>query len=650
MRMIFPKKADVWILLAVTIGIWSGCAFTTDTEKIPVADTPIKALENPGCAEWVRNRIPNGTVFGRGNAAILILAGIGGGEPAAIALARELKTSLENRPIPDREVILVIHDEEEGIRRTFSPETDHPRSKAILRLIERCRPERIISLRQLYLEGFDPDGPKEADRIARRMSDFTYPEAAVSDLPTSPGSLGNFGEVKGIPVITLAISSRSAGASGESLWQRFGYPLVAGIRYPDMPDDISISDRIQLGLDYLNAGDSEKAIRTFKALQVRDPSRVEATEYLFQAHRMAAEQAHQFENLRAARHHIREALRIRPNCEVCKDLSRRIAKAEQTIEEEPVGKDIEKSDQEPTEKPLAEDPPPSGEKTEDVPPPPKPNPVDPERADALLTEAKARFETGEYTQAQALLKSALDADPDCETCREYLNRARELNAAFQAGRDHLKASAYKLAIIQFTWIRDYNPGDANLIPLLAAAHSGFGNQLFARGDYEKAGEQFEKALAVDEACQPCMTRFDESLEADMWVKNGMFLLEKGDYEQAIPKFSNVLRLNPEDPSAKRNLAAAHRAWGENLCGAEDWIEGISHFQSAMSVDPSCGGCETKLKNCIQAFNTQQYLKAKEHIIDQGFRQALDDLTIIPPDLRDKDVLGLIDRLKLLLKE
>ncbi len=642
-------SARVWILLAaVTAAAWTGCIPIRGTDTAST-DTSAIAPETLGCGEWVHRRIQNGDVIGKGNTKVLILAAIGGGEPAARTLARKLKTALENKPVPNREVILVIHQDED-IRRAFTENTVHPRSKALMQLVDRCRPERIISLRQLYLEGYDPDGPEEAFQIARLMSDYTYPDAAVSDLPTSPGSLGSFGERESIPVITLAISSRDAEAGGDHLWLRFGYPLLAAIRYPDAPDDTPFHNRIERGIGYLNAGNVDNAIRTFQALRVRDPSRVEVTEYLFQTHLMAARQAQRSGNLNSARLHIQEALKIRPDCRDCKLLRNQIAAADTPVEEMPEEDNSEKAQPDTPLETAAVTPPAPVEPEQSVQQAPihglaEPKKADPDQAEVLLTEAKARIQAGNYAQAEDILKSALNADPDCDTCREYLNRARESAAALQAGLAHLEASAYKPAIIQFNWIRDNNPGDPNLIPHLVAAHSGFGHQLFAKGAYEEAGEQFEKALELDESCNSCMTRFDESLEADMSMKNATFLFEQGEYEQAIPKFSNVLRLNPDDRSARQHLSSAHRNRGEKLCESEEWIGGISHFQSALAADPDCSECKNLLRDCIRAFNTRQYRKAKDLVVKQKLKEALTELTQVPAEHREAEVRDLIERLK-----
>ena len=642
-------SAGTWILLAViTAAAWTGCTQILGADKTSTGTSSI-ASEPLGCREWVHQHIQSGVAIGRGNTTILILAAIGGGEPAAETLARELKAALENKPVPNREVILVIHQGED-IRRAFTEDAGHPRSKALMQLVDRCRPERIISLRQISIEGYDPDGPEEAFQIARLMSDYTYPKASVSDLPTSPGSLGRFGEVESIPVITLAISSQEAGAGGDYLWLRFGNPLLAAIRYPDAPDDVPIHNRIERGIGYLNAGDVDNAIRTFQALRVRDPSRVEVTEYLFQAHLMAAQQAQRSGKIKTARLHNQEALKIRPDCRVCKDLQKQIAPADKPIEQTPGKEKLEKTKPETSSEPAAEATQASIEPEEGVHPPGilesvEPKKADPKQAEVLLGEAKARFEAGNYAKAEEILKSALNADPDCNTCREYLNRARESAAALQAGLAHLEASAYKPAIIQFNWIRDFNPGDAHLIPHLVAAHSGYGDQLFAQGAYEEAGEQFEKALELDKSCISCMAGFDKSLEADMLMKNGLFLFEQGKYEDAIPKFSNILRLNPEDRSARRHLSSAHRNRGEKLCGSEEWIEGISHFQSALAADPDCSECKNQLRDCIHAFNRRQYQTAKDLVVKQKLNEALTALTEVPAELRENEVKDLIERLE-----
>lgn len=577
------SKIGLWVLLAVIAAFSAGC-------PKPNVKEDLHADQQNKCDICVRKILPTGSVIGQGNTTVLILAGIGGDEPAALKLSRELRSYLENRQIKGRRVIF-LDPQEEDIRQAFTQDGGHSSANAIMDFIQCCRPQSIISLRQLSLDGIDPDGPKNAYRISWRMSEATYPNTTIRDLPTSPGSIGKFGEMNGIPVINIALSDRRAGNSGEDLWYRFGNALLAGISYPRAPEYIPIDALRKKGIEYLENADFENAIRIFKEILARDPNQPEASESLFQAHIEAGRKANLSNNYAATRYHYQEAMNIRPECRECKEMTRE-------------------------------------------------NP--------LLTSAKDLYQAGKYTLAQNQLESALNANSECEDCRELLEQIRETLKTLQAGLKLLEDSQFEQALAKFNWIREVNPGDPNLVSLLVDAHTGLGEKLFAEGNYEKSGKQFEQALVYNKDCQSCATRYDQSLDADTSIKNGRLLLEKGDYEEAIQNFSSVLRLNPKDPSAKEYLVSAHRDLGEKLCGENRWIDGISHFQTALETDPDCGECQNQLNNCIQLFNTHQYQKAKDFVFDQRTTEAYNELIRVPPGIRTREVRELIERLEPLL--
>jgi len=83
-----------------------------------------------------------------------------------------------------------------------------PETRAIVRLVERCRPTVIVTLHSIGRKRFcnNFDGP--ARRLAKRMSDYNrYPVTTSIGYPT-PGSFGTWAGIeKKIPTITLELPS-----------------------------------------------------------------------------------------------------------------------------------------------------------------------------------------------------------------------------------------------------------------------------------------------------------------------------------------------------------------------------------------------------------------------------------------------------------
>ncbi|NNM27436.1 MAG: DUF2817 domain-containing protein [Phycisphaerales bacterium] len=115
------------------------------------------------------------------------------------------------------------HRTRHGVEPASEPET-----RAIIDLIDRYRPERIVSIHQ-PIGCVDYDGPGRT--LAEAM-------ASVCDLPVRklgarPGSLGAYaGEESGIPTITLELPGHASRLEDGVLWDRYGPALVAAITPP----------------------------------------------------------------------------------------------------------------------------------------------------------------------------------------------------------------------------------------------------------------------------------------------------------------------------------------------------------------------------------------------------------------------------------
>ncbi|QTA86487.1 M14 family zinc carboxypeptidase [Desulfonema magnum] len=195
-------------------------------------------------------------VIGHGKDAILILASFHGNEKSGTPLVRQLTDYLYKNPrlLQGRKVMILPVVNPDGgkrnsrynargvdLNRNFSTanrinNTRHglkalsePETRAVIRAIRQCHPNRIISLHQpLACIDYDGPGRKLADHIAK------YCDLPVRKLGAMPGSLGSYaGVTLGIPTITLELPGGIEKFSPEHLWKRYGAALVASILYPD---------------------------------------------------------------------------------------------------------------------------------------------------------------------------------------------------------------------------------------------------------------------------------------------------------------------------------------------------------------------------------------------------------------------------------
>jgi protein MpaA len=197
------------------------------------------------------------SVHGTGELTVFILGAIHGDEPASAVLVTSLQEYLSENPqlvvLTYRRVVVLPVANPDGfaagtrgnangvdLNRNFPAANrinsasfglkalSEPESNAILKLIDKYKPIRIVSVHQ-PLGCVDYDGP--AAELAGAV-------AAASELPlrkvgAMPGSLGSFaGEMMNIPIITLELPSGTEDFN-ELMLQKFYKPaLLSAIEYP----------------------------------------------------------------------------------------------------------------------------------------------------------------------------------------------------------------------------------------------------------------------------------------------------------------------------------------------------------------------------------------------------------------------------------
>ena len=202
--------------------------------------------------------------LGDGLDCVMIIATIHGDEDAGTPLVHQLAEILANRPdlIEGRRIVLVpvanpdgmAHQMRENVRgvdlnrnypaSNYTKMPDHgssplsePESAAIHQLLERHRPDRIVSIHQVLRSGhpcLDYDGPGQS--LAEAMS--RYCGLPVERIGSRPGSLGSYaGETLGVPIITFELPRSAKGLRNSELWEQYGAALLAAIAYPKPPAD-----------------------------------------------------------------------------------------------------------------------------------------------------------------------------------------------------------------------------------------------------------------------------------------------------------------------------------------------------------------------------------------------------------------------------
>jgi tetratricopeptide (TPR) repeat protein len=100
-----------------------------------------------------------------------------------------------------------------------------------------------------------------------------------------------------------------------------------------------------------------------------------------------------------------------------------------------------------------------------------------------------------------------------------------------------------------------------------------GYEYFSQGDYQKAEENYQKAIDLDQNFE----------DAHYWL--GKVYRQIGQYDKAIPQWIEVLRINPRNPYAFRYLNESFRSTGrvQNGSAADYFNKGIEMLGVADEV-------------------------------------------------------------------
>ncbi len=200
-------------------------------------------------------------------------------------------------------------------------------------------------------------------------------------------------------------------------------------------------------------------------------------------------------------------------------------------------------------------------------------------ARAYAGMARVQWERGESAQAKALLRQAVDVNPDyieayrllidiCEKENDYdgiIKAATVLHGlspenpryTLLLAKMHLEANALPESEAFFK-------KTLALSPRVADAYKGLGHVYLARDDYEKAKRNFSKALDLD------------ADDASTLNSLGTTYVRMGQYREGIDKYMVALKLDPRDSRVLFNLGVAHEKNGSNERARHYFSQALIH--------------------------------------------------------------------------
>jgi len=178
--------------------------------------------------------------------------------------------------------------------------------------------------------------------------------------------------------------------------------------------------------------------------------------------------------------------------------------------------------------------------------------------------------------AKIIFESILKKDPNNNSAQTYLtltieritgSKTKELlksaNSLFSSGQ-------FEQAKLEYSKILQINPNVEKAKKGLIESTTALSEQERLRGNsYEKAGRQFEaikeylsslRTLPSNTKSQANLSelRNSESRNIENYLKEGIELYNKRQYDDSIQSFENILLINPEEKSAKEYLRLSYK--------------------------------------------------------------------------------------------
>lgn len=244
----------LFTLCGLALALPRGTATAEPARKPAAEEKPALTAQILDLGQSVRGEPIVARVWGEGSTTALIIASIHGSEPAGTPLVEQFETWLADHAhlLAGRRLVIVpianpdgfakrerLNANDVDLNRNFPAgnRTEHkkhgptalsePESAALMRLLRRYPPQRVLSIHQ-PVACVDYDGP--AKELAQAISQAIDDRLPVKRIGSRPGSLGSYvGVTLGIPIITLELP-KGAEKDTDTLWRDYRAALEAFLR------------------------------------------------------------------------------------------------------------------------------------------------------------------------------------------------------------------------------------------------------------------------------------------------------------------------------------------------------------------------------------------------------------------------------------
>lgn len=246
-----------------------------------------------------------------------------------------------------------------------------------------------------------------------------------------------------------------------------------------------------------------------------------------------------------------------------------------------------------------------------------------ENARGNYAEALQEFNTVLEIDAknQRGLKGKRDVERNLELLRYEVSKKREeeVRSKLASGEKALKEGKYRDALLSYRYVLAIDPNSldarkgeevaANFLKESKDRHSRKGDQYAAELDFHQAIIEYRNALGVDPE-DPALHSKIAAAEARINEKTGPFLKdaarleERGLFEEAVKKYEDALRYDPENLEAKNGRSRAFKAMGnrfskfldkarENFEDG-DFLKASQNLKAAEELSPKDGSSSREL--------------------------------------------------------
>ena len=182
------------------------------------------------------------------------------------------------------------------------------------------------------------------------------------------------------------------------------------------------------------------------------------------------------------------------------------------------------------------------------------------------------IESRNFALALENFEAALELQPDNESIGKMVEALKSQGDMLSNMPVPESTEEEDSNIAKYSEMLTRNPNDASAKGFLASSYYNRGAVFSSMGEYEKAFEDFSKAIENS-------PEFYRAFNKRGWVD-----LELGKYDQAIEDFKTVIRYQPDNEQSKYNLAAAYQDRGIMHHKKGEYADACTDFKAGLDFD------------------------------------------------------------------